>query len=70
MIQRFEQVKMTAKVIRFDKIESPCWSASHLLEMHGAMNRDAIRQETDPRDVVINLSLHEFNLLVKSIKGK
>lgn len=53
-------------VSRFNKIESPCWSAAHIAEMREALNKSAKSQGKDPRDVMIELSLHELNILVNA----
>lgn len=55
-------------VSRFDKLNSPCYSASHLIEMSQELNKQALDYNVDPREALVNLSLHELNILISALK--
>jgi len=57
-------------ITRFNKVESPCWSASHIVELRDALNDMAKSRGQEPRDVAVEITLHELNLLVEAIKVK
>ena len=57
-------------ITRFSKIHSPCFSASHIVEMNHAMNAMTRNNGEDPRDIMIDLTLHELNILVAALEAK
>ena len=57
-------------ITRFSKINSPCYSASHIIEMASAINEHAYKTKQDPRSIEIPLTLHELNILVAALEAK
>lgn len=57
-------------VIRFCKIEDPCFSISHIIEMCDALNIINYKNGRDPRDVEIGVTLHELNILVDALEAR
>ena len=57
-------------VSRFNKVQSPCFSASHIVEMRDALNTMARQNNNDPRNIEISMTLHELNILVGVLEAR